>query len=56
MISSGAPIDGHVSTGTSRPSVRNPTAMCATGEIRITTGGSDDDWSATSAIIESSQI
>src|SRR5271165_388263 len=37
IASSGA-VTGQVSTGTSRPSVKKPTAMCAIGEILITTG------------------
>src|SRR5438445_9882345 len=38
MTSSGAD-GGQASTGINNPSVKNPTAMCAIGEILITTGG-----------------
>ncbi|CFS33842.1 Uncharacterised protein [Mycobacterium tuberculosis] len=37
MTNSGA-LTGQVSTGTSRPRVRNPTAKCAIGDTLITTG------------------
>lgn len=46
MTSSGAD-GGQASTGISNPSVKNPTAKCAIGEILMTTGVWDDEPGAT---------
>src|SRR6202000_33324 len=53
MISSGA-VTGQVSTGTSSPRAKNPTAKWAIGEMLITTGGVDGFSSAESVAMHAS--
>ena len=53
MISSGA-VTGQVSTGTSSPRAKKPTAKWAIGEMLITTGGVDRASSAESVAMHAS--
>ena len=53
MTSSGAAHAGQPNTSASMPSARKPTAKCAIGDIRITTGfgGAEGDCEVTPAIV-----